>query len=314
MGKYLAFDKYPSRCSDRLRSSPIKEPADNRFRLQAESLIQIGQASLQRDNVHRQIPAPPPQRAPSPPVRTEKRLPSPVRQSEIPGHVRTDELYGQNLGVPKRDEDDANSAVVPVRHAGQEIHYYSEDEGRGREQGFDPLSGRVAQFGRHFHIQGDAATFLYKLVFMDEVPARNHMPGSHTYHDSDGEGVSVYSDESDDDSGNHERRVRVHAYRKPEEPTKVVNHLLLTWTSLSQGEIERGSADKNQPSTNKSPPKGAYVEDASSSEDEQENNNGEREDWPPRESRVSQQSDRNLVMFLQFYRQSIEVRAVTVHS
>jgi len=290
MGKYPTLGKCLGGGSDGLRSSPIKEPADNRFRLQAESLIQIGQASLQRDNVQRQFPAPPSQRAPSPPVRTGKRLPSPVRQSEIPGHVRTDELYGRNLGIPEQDEDDANSAVVPIRPINQEDQYDSEDEGRGREQGFDPLSGRVAQFGRHFHIQGDAATFLYKLVFMDEVPARNHMPGSHSYHDSDGEGVSVYSDDSDD-TGSHKRRIKVHAYRKPEEPKKVVNHLLLTWTSLSQDEIERGSADEDQPSTNKPPPKVAYVEDASSSEDEQENNGGEREDWPPRDSRVSQQSD-----------------------
>lgn len=277
--------------ADRSRSSPIKEPANNRFRLQAESLIQIGQASLQKDSTQRQIPAPPSERAPSPPVRTAKRLPSPVRQSEIPGHGRTDELYGQTLGVPKEQEDDANSAVVrcptpPIRHVDKERHD-GHDEDRGRTEGFDPLSGRVAQFGRHFHVHGDAATFLYKLVFMDEAPARNRMPGSRPYHDTDAENESFYSDDSDD-SDNHEKGARVHAYRKPEEPTKVVNHLLLTWTSLSQGEIESGSADGEQPSTNKPPPKVAYVEDASSSENEQENDGGETEDWPSLGSRVSQ--------------------------
>lgn len=280
--------------------------------MQAESLIQIGQASLQRDNTQRHIPNPP-ERAPSPPVRTTKRLPSPVRQSEIPGHIRTDEWYGQscttggNLDVPKEDNDENDSAMVRSRGQpeyrpesvqfqddGEEDAGYDERYSRDRSQGFDPLSGgRIAQFGRHFHVQGDAATFLYNLVFMTEVVAyksAHETPSSTGATQGEHSEGSLYTDDDfhetvsdvSDDSTRH-RKGRVgttrNVYRKPQEPGRVVNHLLLTWTTLSQSEIEKGTAGSLQPSTNKRSPKVAYVEDAYESEDERMNNRGSRANW-----------------------------------
>ncbi|OBS19055.1 hypothetical protein FPOA_10779 [Fusarium poae] len=304
------------------KSSSVHEKVDNRFRLQAESLIQTGQASLQRDSMQqRQIPRPPPERAPSPPVRTAKRLPSPVRQSSIPGHVRPEELYGQsstagdNLDVPKQDEE-TNSAMVrremtrestrpPVNvHATFEDDTqvdYGEDWGyqnnRGRTEGYDPLAGRVAQFGHQFHLQGDAATFLYKLVFMTEMVKHGTTPkvpsssgatrgGLHTesyYSDdnySDADGFHTGNDSNYGDETNVPER---YVYRRPEEPARVVNQLLLAWTSLSQSEIEKGIADEQPTTTQNSSSKHAYVESDDESEDDDVKISQGRSNWPHRE-------------------------------
>ncbi|KAH6979276.1 hypothetical protein EDB82DRAFT_568144 [Fusarium venenatum] len=305
------------------KSSSVQEKVDNRFRIQAESLIQTGQASLQRDSMQqRQIPRPPPERAPSPPVRTAKRLPSPVRQSSIPGHVRPEELYGQssttgdNFDVPKQDEE-TNSAMVRRERTRESacppIHTYATFEGdtqeydgedweyqdrRGRREGYDPLAGRVAQFGQHFHLQGDAATFLYKLVFMTEMVNYGTTPKAPSssgvtrgslhvesyYSDNDysdtenfdtGEDYMPYGDESKVPSR--------YVYRRPEEPARVVNQLLLAWTSLSQSEIEKGVKDAQPTATQSSAPKHAYVESDDESEDEHVKGSQGRSNWPHQE-------------------------------
>ncbi|CAF3495021.1 unnamed protein product [Fusarium graminearum] len=307
-------------------SSSLQEKVENRFRLQAESLIQTGQASLQRDNMERRIPQPPPQRAPSPPVRTTKRLPSPVRQSSIPGHVRPDELYGQsstagdNLDVPNQDDVETRSALIrharaqPLPHphdqSGEYAQGYYDDDreyqtNRGRSEGYDPLAGRVAQFGQHFHLHGDAATFLYNLVFMTEVVQHGKAPrapsSSGATRGGSNDDPSYYSDElysdSDsytdtegfdkaDDSMNHRSGLKIptrNVYRRPQEPARVVNQLLLAWTSLSQSEIEKNVADEKPTTTQSSYYKNAYVESDDESENEGVKSAKERSNWPHRE-------------------------------
>ncbi|KAF9773533.1 hypothetical protein IL306_008640 [Fusarium sp. DS 682] len=257
-----------------------QERADNRFRAQAESLILAGQASLHNDNETEPIPEPPQERAPSPPIRTSKRLPSPVRESEIPGHVRTEELYGQTKESEENahlfgDEKEkaysviARSAKEPLRpdqrytipavEEKDDEEFSSDDEERSprrrRRSGFDPLSsGRLAQFGPDFHRRGDAATFLYNLVFLDEVPS-NGEPNEDPYNTEDEirrkievhrrrhrERSRVGSDDSDLWRRGREERVRF-VHPRPQEPEKIVNRLLLAWTSLSESEVEKGNAD-----------------------------------------------------------------------
>ncbi|KAL7765673.1 hypothetical protein ACKLNR_003589 [Fusarium oxysporum f. sp. zingiberi] len=257
---------------------PIQEKVENRFKAQAESLILAGQASLQNDESE-PIPDPPQERAPSPPVRTSKRLPSPVRKSEIPGHVRTEELYGQNKNsednafLSASEKEEVHSALalsvkdpirperrytVPAIDDKDEERISSEDEvrvyRRRRRSGFDPLSGgSIAQFGPDFHRRGDAATFLYNLVFLNEIPVKG-APDQSSYMRDTGSDEKIevryqhrHSDDSDDSEHNGGRRERVR-FRdpKPQEPGRIVNQLLLAWTSLSESEVEKGKAD-NQP-------------------------------------------------------------------
>ncbi|KAF5265737.1 hypothetical protein FOXYS1_3440 [Fusarium oxysporum] len=257
---------------------PIQEKVENRFKAQAESLILAGQASLQNDESE-PIPDPPQERAPSPPVRTSKRLPSPVRESEIPGHVRTEEFYGQNKNsednafLSASEKEEVHSALalsvkdpirperrytVPAIDDKDEGRISSEDEvrvyRRRRRSGFDPLSGgSIAQFGPDFHRRGDAATFLYNLVFLNEIPVKG-APDQSSYVRDTGSDEKIevryqhrHSDDSDDSEHNGGRRERVR-FRdpKPQEPGRIVNRLLLTWTSLSKSEVEKGKAD-NQP-------------------------------------------------------------------
>lgn len=251
---------------------------ENRFKAQAESLILAGQASLQNDESE-PIPDPPQERAPSPPVRTSKRLPSPVRESEIPGHVRTEEFYGQNKNsednafLSASEKEEVHSALalsvkdpirperrytVPAIDDKDEGRISSEDEvrvyRRRRRSGFDPLSGgSIAQFGPDFHRRGDAATFLYNLVFLNEIPVKG-APDQSSYMRDTGSDEKIevwyqhrHSDDSDDSEHNGGRRERVR-FRdpKPQEPGRIVNRLLLAWTSLSKSEVEKGKAD-NQP-------------------------------------------------------------------
>ncbi|RKK26184.1 hypothetical protein BFJ66_g228 [Fusarium oxysporum f. sp. cepae] len=257
---------------------PIQEKVENRFKAQAESLILAGQASLQNDESE-PIPDPPQERAPSPPVRTSKRLPSPVRESEIPGHVRTEEFYGQNKNsednafLSASEKEEVHSALalsvkdpirperrytVPAIDDKDEGRISSEDEvrvyRRRRRSGFDPLSGgSIAQFGPDFHRRGDAATFLYNLVFLNEIPVKG-APDQSSYMRDTGSDEKIevryqhrHSDDSDDSEHNGGRRERVR-FRdpKPQEPGRIVNRLLLAWTSLSKSEVEKGKAD-NQP-------------------------------------------------------------------
>ncbi|KAF4951553.1 hypothetical protein FSARC_12884 [Fusarium sarcochroum] len=256
----------------------VDEKDGNRFRIEAESLIQAGQASLQSDNTPCSLPA-----APNPPVRTTKRYPSPVRQSQIPGHGRAEELYGQSdtsrtgghsLAVPgqrrhsisgsetaelfslvtlghKFDQD--SNRHVQFGRSGEDIHAdelgshtdpENEESSRGR-RGCDSWSGKVAQFGRQFHIQGDAATFLYKLVFLNEIPARKPDVNGDDTAGEEEEEDACFLFETDDSKTTVRPRRR---YRDLQEPRRVVNQLLLAWTSLSESEIEKGHAD-SQPSS-----------------------------------------------------------------
>ncbi|KAF5666495.1 hypothetical protein FCIRC_10209 [Fusarium circinatum] len=259
-----------------------REKVENRFKAQAESLVLAGQASFQNDESE-PIPDPPQERAPSPPVRTSKRLPSPVRESEIPGHVRTEELYGQsknsedNAFIAASEKEEVHSALalsvkVPVRSERRytvpaiddkdEEGIYSVDEERvsrhRRRSGFDPLSGHsIAQFGPDFHRRGDTATFLYNLVFLNEIPARGAQGESSHLRDtgSDDQAEERYQHRHSDDlyneyhdyENNEAPRDRVRFKDpKPQEPGRIVNRLLLAWTSLSESEVEKGKPD-NQP-------------------------------------------------------------------
>ncbi|KAF4434946.1 hypothetical protein FACUT_7606 [Fusarium acutatum] len=261
----------------------IQEKVENRFKAQAESLVLAGQASFQNDESE-PIPDPPPERAPSPPVRTSKRLPSPVRESEIPGHMRAEELYGRNKNsednafLSPSDKEEVRSALalsvkdpirperrytVPAIDDQDENGISSEDEERvsrrRRKSGFDPLSGgSIAQFGPDFHRRGDAATFLYNLVFLNEIPEKAAPDQSSHLRDTGGDekievryrhrhSDRIYdNDYSDDENiGGPRERVRFKD-PKPQEPRKIVNRLLLAWTSLSESEVEKGKPD-NQP-------------------------------------------------------------------
>lgn len=251
----------------------------NRFKAQAESLVLAGQASFQNDESE-PIPDPPQERAPSPPVRTSKRLPSPVRESEIPGHVRTEELYGQSKNEDKvflsaSEKEEVHSALalsvkdpvlperrytVPAIDDRDEEGISSEDEDRvsrrrGRS-GFDPLSGRsIAQFGPDFHRRGDAATFLYNLVFLNEMPVKGKPDQNSHLRDIGSEEKTevryrhrrsddLYDDEYYDSENYEGPRERVRFQDpKPQEPGRIVNRLLLAWTSLSESEVEKGKPD-----------------------------------------------------------------------
>ncbi|KAF4950298.1 hypothetical protein FGADI_8281 [Fusarium gaditjirri] len=248
----------------------VQEKVENRFKAQAESLILAGQASLQNDEPE-PIPDPPQERAPSPPIRTSKRLPSPVRDSEIPGHMRTEELYAQDNAFLSADEkEEAHSALalsvkepirperrytVPALDEKDEEGLSSEYEERAsrhrRSSGFDPLSGRsIAQFGPDFHRRGDAATFLYNLVFLNEIPG-NGAPDENSYLREAGnhEKTEVryrhrHLDDSEDSEHNGASRQERMTFRdpQPQEPGRIVNRLLLAWTSLSESEVEKGKA------------------------------------------------------------------------
>ncbi|KAF5552332.1 hypothetical protein FNAPI_7089 [Fusarium napiforme] len=265
----------------------IQGRVENRFKAQAESLVLAGQASFQNYESE-PIPDPPQERAPSPPVRTSKRLPSPVRESEIPGHVRTEELYGQNKNsednafLSPSDKEEVRSALalsvkdpirperrytVPAIEDEDGENTSSEDEERvsrrRRRSGFDPLSGgSIAQFGPDFHRRGDAATFLYNLVFLNEIPGKGAPDQNSHLRDTGGnEKIEVRyrhrhpdpvydNDYSDDENiGDPQERVRFKD-PKPQEPRRIVNRLLLAWTSLSESEVEKGKPD-NQPDRSK---------------------------------------------------------------
>ncbi|EXA43298.1 hypothetical protein FOVG_08305 [Fusarium oxysporum f. sp. pisi HDV247] len=256
----------------------VQEKVENRFKAQAESLILAGQASFENHDEPEPIPDPPQQRAPSPPVRTSKRLPSPVHESEVPGHLRAGDLYGMSndsednvLFSGSEKEEKAHSALArsvnePSRPEGHytihaidkedEENLSSEDEKRysrrRRRSGFDPLSGgSIALFGPDFHRRGDAATFLYNLVFLNETPV-NGASADDSYLTETRNGGKMEErkrhrrlDDSDDSEHNGtSRRERV-KFRspKPQEPEILVNRLLLSWTSLSESEVEKGRAD-----------------------------------------------------------------------
>ncbi|KAG7434154.1 hypothetical protein Forpi1262_v004877 [Fusarium oxysporum f. sp. raphani] len=257
----------------------VQEKVENRFKAQAESLILAGQASFENHDELEPIPDPPQQREPSPPVRTSKRLPSPVHESKVPGHLRAGDLYGMSndsednvlFSGSEKEEEKAHSALArsvnePSRPEGHytihvidkedEENLSSEDEKRysrrRRRSGFDPLSdGSIALFGPDFHRRGDAATFLYNLVFLNETPV-NGASADDSYLTETRNGGKMEErkrhrrlDDSDDSEHNGtSRRERVKFRNpKPQEPKILVNRLLLSWTSLSESEVENGRAD-----------------------------------------------------------------------
>lgn len=190
--------------------------------------------------------------------------------------VGGDESYSvvaRTSKAPEGPSHDANDGIKDdesemISEWGDE----EEDEERTRERGtgFDPLSGRIAQFGRDFHLRGDAATFLYKLVYLDEVTA--YPPAAYDGGSGQETEEDVCSDSSDD---SRPRRVtskipsrRVNPERQ--EPGRVVNQLLLAWTSLSKNEIEKGSSE-SQPSARENLGRQAYV--VSEAEDDGEDDN-----------------------------------------
>ncbi|PTD09459.1 hypothetical protein FCULG_00007432 [Fusarium culmorum] len=201
--------------SSKNESSSVQEKVDNRFRLQAESVIQSGQASFQREK----------------------------------------------LDVPKQNNDEPNSAMI--KHATlysptdshnpeddtQECNddYWGYKNNHGRATGYDPLAGRVAQFGQNFHLYGDAATFLYNLVFMTEVVQYGKAPQVPGSSDATREGSQDESPYYSDDDFSTDTE----GLDKADEPARVVNQLLLAWTSLSQSEIEKDVADEEDAADDK---------------------------------------------------------------
>ncbi|KAF0636588.1 hypothetical protein FPSE5266_09890 [Fusarium pseudograminearum] len=234
--------------SSKNESSSVQEKVDNRFRLQAESVIQTGQASFQREK----------------------------------------------LDVPKQNNDEPNSAMIkhatlysppdPHGHLGDDTQDHDDDyceykNNRGRAAGYDPLAGRVAQFGQNFHLHGDAATFLYNLVFMTEVVQYGKAPQVPGSSDAtrgglqdespyySGDDLSIDSEDLDNADGSiyHRDRSRIspgNVHRRPQEPARVVNQLLLAWTSLSQSEIEKDVADEED---------AADIKDATDDKDDEDN-------------------------------------------
>ena len=178
------------------------------------------------------------------------------------------------MSVSEEAVGEVNSALVRGSKAttskGKE-KYLGEGEPHRTIAGFDPLSGgRVAQFGRKFHLKGDAATFLYKLVFLNEIPAHTTSTFSdgatesgHS-EDSNASSAYVHEDWEEDEVGSRTKYV----YRNFQEPGIVVNQLLLDWTSLSQSEIASGNADSSDTTTSgpSRPSRSAYVESDDESE------------------------------------------------
>jgi hypothetical protein len=184
-----------------------------------------------------------------------------------------DESYSVVARTSKAPEGPSRDARADIKDDKSEIDSEWEDDGedeelkRGRGKGFDPLSGRIAQFGRDFHLRGDAATFLYKLVYLDEVTP--YTPTAYDG-DSDQENEEDVNADSSDDSRPHRVRSKIPSRRvNPErqEPGRVVNQLLLAWTSLSKNEIEKGSSEP-QPNARENLARQAYV--VSEAEDESE--------------------------------------------
>lgn len=188
-----------------------------------------------------------------------------------------DESYSVVARTSKAPEVPSRDVYAGIKHDESDIISEWRDEGedgerkRGRSTGFDPLSGKLAQFGRDFHLRGDAATFLYKLVYLDEV-----VTYSPKAHDKGFSGQETEEDiYSDSDDSRPRRRVsfRVpsrHVNPERQEPNRVVNQLLLAWTSLSENEIEKGSSDSH-PNTRENPARQAYVVSEDEDEDEEDN-------------------------------------------
>ncbi|RSL44670.1 hypothetical protein CEP53_011118 [Fusarium sp. AF-6] len=266
------------------------ERPENRFRIQAESLIQAGQVSLEHDNRYTRIPR---QRAPSPPFRTTKRLPSPVRRSEIPGHVWPEDLFDRSgaptTGArnPSSPEERRRSSRKSVSDTEREDTDYAdardskptpdhstrvpkkatvsdaEEEGeetpdQGNEADLENdasdeprrrgSNGKVVQLGHNFRVRGDAATFLYNLVFQNQSPS----PGDAKTENSSSE-EEGWTGLTSEDSEQESRYSARHASRPPrerptpQEPEKAVDNLLLKWTLLSEREIEKGASESKSP-------------------------------------------------------------------
>ncbi|KAI8677752.1 hypothetical protein NCS55_00493000 [Fusarium keratoplasticum] len=273
------------------RHSSAHERPENRFRIQAESLIQAGQVSLEHDNRYTRISR---QRAPSPPFRTSKRLPSPVRRSEIPGHVWPEDLFDRS-GAPttgarnpsspperrrssrksvsdtEREETDYVDARSPkptpdhstripkkatVSDADEEEGEETPDQGNEADLENDASdeprrrgsNGKVVQLGHNFRVRGDAATFLYNLVFQNQSPSPGDAKEENSSTEEEG-----WTGLTSEDSEQESRYSTRHASRPPrerptpQEPEKAVDNLLLKWTLLSEREIEKGASESKSP-------------------------------------------------------------------
>ncbi|CVL01512.1 uncharacterized protein FPRN_11520 [Fusarium proliferatum] len=237
-----------------------QKKVENRFKAQAESLVLAGQASFQNDESE-PIPDPPQERAPSPPVRTSKRLPSPVRESEIPGHVRTEELYGQsknedNAFLSATEKEEVHSALalsvkdpvlperrytVPAIDDKDEEGISSEDEDRvSRRRGrWGLIHCPVAALRNLGLISTDAAMQLHFYTTLDIGSEEKTEVRYRHLHSDD-----LYDDEYYDSENNEGPREKVRFKNpNPQEPGRIVNRLLLAWTSLSESEVEKGKPD-----------------------------------------------------------------------
>ncbi|KAI8720052.1 hypothetical protein NCS52_00449600 [Fusarium sp. LHS14.1] len=260
------------------RHSSAHERPENRFRIQAESLIQAGQVSLEHDNRYTRISR---QRAPSPPFRTSKRLPSPVRRSEIPGHVWPEDLFDRSgapttgarnpsspperrrssrKSVSETEREEPEYAHIPkkatVSDADEEEGEETPDQGNEADLENDASdeprrrgsNGKVVQLGHNFRVRGDAATFLYNLVFQNQSPSPGDAKEEHSSTEEEG-----WTGLTSEDSEQESRYSTRHASKSPRErptppePEKAVDNLLLKWTLLSESEVEKGASESKSP-------------------------------------------------------------------
>lgn len=252
----------------RSESNTDDAPNKNKHRLQSENIVQAGQATLRMDR----LDLLPPVRVPSPPRRTDKQLPGPVNHSEVPGHASSDALFSHSLDpIPESQSSStlteghmsqtfstsatryhgasyAPSSVEDVAEDFDEEDLYGYESFRPqkdqRQNSFDiknAKNSRLERFCPKLHDRGDAATFLYKLVFQQEEQEDS---GYLSESQSESEESSSESDNTEEGeqgelyyTARHRHVARQHRPR-PRAPSAVVDHLLLEWTSLTRGELD----------------------------------------------------------------------------
>lgn len=123
-----------------------------------------------------------------------------------------------------------------------------EDDERGRSNhpgggNFETKNSRLARFCPELCVKGDAATFLYKLVFQDneqqETVLRRRNYVNHEQSSSDS-GWTSEDEQGEGWAAARRRHLSRHRNSGPRTPSDVVDTLLLEWTSLSQREIDGG--------------------------------------------------------------------------
>ncbi|OIW25736.1 hypothetical protein CONLIGDRAFT_708502 [Coniochaeta ligniaria NRRL 30616] len=235
--------------------------SENRFRKQAESLVQASHVCLEEDTMDtlewtqlRSAPFPQPahERAPSPPVRTGKRYPSPVRQFKddpftpiatrnqgaaapipaVPAVARTESEAAEpsvrtmpiSTPLPHRDADHPPRMFITgadgkTIEANDQSASEPADTRKKLPITVASLSGqpqpsnrrdedsnfRVTQYDRDFHLEGDAATFLYQLVFAgDNAASASHpssRPGTEDREPDAKSNIAEATDESNNEVG-----------------------------------------------------------------------------------------------------------------